>query len=49
MKAYPVPNTVRLLGGYRVLTWDYEDGRGMNKFVWNVTLHGPILGRIITF
>jgi hypothetical protein len=28
---------------------DYTDGSGDNKFEWNVTLHGPILGLGIEF
>jgi hypothetical protein len=39
----------KFIGGYRALSWDYEDGSGLNKFEWDVTLHGPILGLVITF
>jgi hypothetical protein len=38
-----------LIGGYRALSWDYSDGSGLNKFEWDVTLHGPILGLVVTF
>ena len=39
----------KFIGGYRALSWDYEDGSGLNKFEWDVTLHGPILGLVISF
>lgn len=39
----------RVLAGYRVLSQDYTDGSGRNKFKWDVTLHGPILGLDIGF
>lgn len=39
----------KLFGGYRALSWDYEEGRGRDKFEWNVVMHGPILGLGITF
>ena len=39
----------KFIGGYRALSWDYEDGSGLNKFEWDVTLHGPILGLVIAF
>jgi hypothetical protein len=28
---------------------DYTNGSGDNKFEWDVTLHGPILGLVIEF
>jgi hypothetical protein len=31
---------VRISGGYRALSWDYDD----NDFKWDVTMHGPVLG-----
>jgi hypothetical protein len=39
----------RVLAGYRALSQDYTDGSGRNKFKWDVTLHGPILGLDIGF
>jgi hypothetical protein len=36
-------------GGYRAMYQDYTDGSGINKFEWDVTLHGPILGLAIRF
>jgi hypothetical protein len=36
-------------GGYRPLSQDYTGGSGNNKFQWNVTLYGPILGMVIRF
>ena len=35
---------VGLVGGYRVLDVDYEDGSGINKFKYDVRMNGPILG-----
>jgi hypothetical protein len=39
----------KVLAGYRALSQDYTDGSGRNKFKWDVTLHGPILGLDIGF
>jgi hypothetical protein len=39
----------RVLAGYRALSQDYTDGSGRDKFKWDVTLHGPILGLDIGF
>jgi hypothetical protein len=38
-----------VFGGYRVLSQDYDDGHGNNKFEWDVMLYGPILGLRIQF
>ena len=38
-----------LAAGYRALYQDYTDGSGRNKFEWNMTLHGPVLGLAVTF
>ncbi len=38
-----------VFGGYRALSQDYSDGSGDDKFEWDVTLHGPILGLSIEF
>jgi len=35
--------------GYRALSQDYTDGSGRDKFQWDVTLYGPILGLVIGF
>jgi len=35
--------------GYRALSQDYTDGSGNDKFEWDVTLYGPIVGLAITF
>jgi hypothetical protein len=32
-------------GGYRALSWDYEDG----NFKWDVTMHGPFVGASFRF
>ncbi|MDX1401221.1 MAG: hypothetical protein R3245_04805 [Kiloniellales bacterium] len=39
----------RAFAGYRALYQDYEDGSGANKFEWDMTLHGPILGMTVNF
>ena len=38
-----------VFAGYRALSQDYTDGSGDDKFKWDVTLHGPILGLSIGF
>lgn len=35
--------------GYRALYQDYTDGSGRNRFEWNMTLHGPVLGFAVTY
>jgi len=42
-------NNARAFGGYRAVYQDYTDGSGNDKFEWDVTLHGPILGLVIAF
>ena len=42
-------NNARVLAGYRALSQDYTDGSGRNKFKWDITMHGPILGLDIGF
>jgi hypothetical protein len=39
----------KLFGGYRALSRDYQEDSGMDKFEWDVVMHGPILGLGITF
>jgi hypothetical protein len=42
-------DNARVFAGYRALSQDYTDGSGSDKFQWDVTLHGPILGLAIKF
>jgi hypothetical protein len=42
-------DNARVFAGYRALSQDYTDGSGTDKFEWDVTLHGPILGLGIRF
>lgn len=42
-------NNAAVFAGYRALYQDYTDGKGDDKFQWDVTLHGPILGLNIQF
>jgi hypothetical protein len=37
------------LAGYRVLKQKYENGNGRDRFNWDMTIHGPIVGLKITF
>jgi hypothetical protein len=39
----------RAVAGYRALYMDYDTGSGADKFEWDVTLHGPIVGLFIAF
>ncbi len=36
-------------GKSRALYQDFEEGSGSDRFVWDVTLHGPILGLNVRF
>jgi hypothetical protein len=36
-------------GGYRALYQDYSKGKGKNKFEYEATMYGPILGLDITW
>ena len=40
---------VSLFGGYRALYQDYSTGSGSNKFAFDATMHGPLLGLNITW
>ena len=40
---------VGLFGGYRALYQDYSTGSGSNKFEFDATMHGPVLGLDITW
>ncbi len=40
---------ISLLGGYRWLDVDYENGSGDSKFQFDVLMHGPFLGLGFTF
>ena len=42
-------DNARVLAGYRALNQDFTDGSGRDKFQWDVTIHGPILGLSIGF
>ena len=30
--------------GYRAIGWDFSDGTGSDEFIWDVVMHGPIVG-----
>lgn len=42
-------NNARFAAGYRAIYQDYSDGSGSDRFEWEVTLHGPILGLAVQF
>jgi hypothetical protein len=42
-------NDVRIIGGYRALYQNYDDCDRNDKFEWDVTLYGPLLGLVIPF
>ncbi len=42
-------DNARLLAGYRALKQKFEDGSGRNRFDWDLTIHGPVLGLQIAF
>ena len=42
-------NNAGVFAGYRALSQDYKDGSDRDKFKWDVTLHGPILGMRFEF
>lgn len=46
---FSAKNNARVAGGYRAIYQDYKDGSGDDKFEWDVTFHGPILGLVIKF
>lgn len=42
-------DNAKVFGGYRAWYQDYSDGSGDDKFEWDVTIHGPVLGLGISF
>jgi hypothetical protein len=44
---YAFNSTVSIVGGYRALYQNYEDGNGNDRFHYDVITHGPIVG--VTF
>ena len=38
-----------ILAGYKALYQDYTTGSGINRFKWDTTMHGPVLGLSIRF
>jgi hypothetical protein len=42
-------NKAQVFAGYRALSQDYATGSGNNKFEWDETLYGPILGLSLHF
>lgn len=44
MLDYQPWKNVSLTAGYRALHIDYENGDGRDKFVYDVTIHGPVIG-----
>jgi hypothetical protein len=46
---YRINRRLSLVGGYKALRQDFEQGSGTHKTKWDATLHGPILGLTIHF
>jgi hypothetical protein len=46
---FSADNNVRFTAGYRAIYQDYSEGSGSDRFEWEVTLHGPIVGLVIGF
>ena len=46
-RMFDLPATI--YGGYRAIGYDFSEGSGGDEFVWEVTLHGPLLGFRIVF
>jgi hypothetical protein len=42
-------NNARFAAGYRAIYQDYSERSGSDRFEWEVTLHGPIVGLVISF
>jgi hypothetical protein len=42
-------HSAAVYGGYRAMGWDFSEGSGRDKFTWDVTMHGPILGFSLFF
>jgi hypothetical protein len=41
---YKITDLLSAWIGYRALSVDYESGSGDNRFVYDVTTHGPMIG-----
>ena len=41
---YRLIPSFRLFAGYRAIEWDYDEKSGADRFEWDVTAHGPVLG-----
>lgn len=46
---YSFADWIKLVGGYRVLSMDYETGGDTDLFRYNITTHGPFLGAAFQF
>ena len=40
-------DNANVLVGYRALSQDYKKGNGENRFRWDATIHGPVIGLAI--
>ncbi len=49
MITYKLNDKVTLLGGYRVLDYDYVRGSGSSKFEFDVQFRGPLIAMVILF
>jgi len=46
---YRFADWFKLVGGYRVLSMDYETGRDTDRFRYDITTHGPFVGAVFQF
>lgn len=47
--AYQVSQRVSLGAGYRILDIDFSEGKGSDKFTYDVQMRGPMLGFALHF
>lgn len=46
---WQVTPTVGVLGAYRYIDMDYEDGKGNQRFLYDMAISGPALGVVFSF
>jgi len=42
-------DSIRVIGGYRYMNMDYENGSGASLFKYDMSMSGPGLGAAFTF
>lgn len=46
---YPLSDLIALSAGYHVISYDYDDGDGSDRFEFNARFGGPFLGAVFSF